>query len=271
MSGPQLEDGYTRVANEILEQLPRHKFNGTQLRIILVIWRYTYGFGRKESEFSLSYLSEATGISKRQIEREIDALIMRKVVLVVSEATGRRSRILRFNKHYHEWISVESTKKTTLRRVDELDDPESTKKTTLMLRRVDELDDQQRKYLKKELKKGTCDMEKQKNKFLDTVFLTGDEYARLINDFGKDTVDLYIEKLDEWQTNHPRRTKKDHNKTIRVWIRDDEAKRTQRSSKQKKHDEQMAILNQFYQEGRADEEDGNGTSVGRNQNCLPPL
>lgn len=105
MVSPQLEDGHTRIANEILEHVPRCRLNGTQLRILLVVWRYTYGFRRKEHEFALSFLADATAASRSQVDREVTALIDRKVLEVVSGGSGR-PRVLRFNKNYAEWESA---------------------------------------------------------------------------------------------------------------------------------------------------------------------
>lgn len=108
MKSPQLEDGYTRIANELMEQVPRFKLNGTQLRIILVIWRYTYGFKRKSHEFSISFLAEALDTSKSHVDRELTALIDRRVIEVVGYGRSR-SRILSFNKNYIEWINERCT------------------------------------------------------------------------------------------------------------------------------------------------------------------
>jgi hypothetical protein len=66
----------------------------------------------------------------------------------------------------------------------------------------------------------TTEITKKYIQLADTVRLTQDEYQRLVEDFGKETVDAYIERLDEWQTNNPRKKKKDHNKTLRVWMKD---------------------------------------------------
>ena len=104
MNSPQIEDGYTRIANELMEQVPKYKLNGTQLRLILVIWRYTYGFKRKEHEFSLSFLAEALQTSRSQVNRELTALIERNIVKVTG-ISKNRSRILMFNKHYSEWLN----------------------------------------------------------------------------------------------------------------------------------------------------------------------
>jgi len=111
VANPQ-PDQFTRISNEILEVIPTFKFNGTQLRIILVILRYTYGFGRKEHELSVSFLSEATGIDKRWLRREVNNLIEKQVIKVVREATFSQPRILGFNKDYDQWQIPRSVQNT---------------------------------------------------------------------------------------------------------------------------------------------------------------
>lgn len=64
------------------------------------------------------------------------------------------------------------------------------------------------------------EIKESKLQFADTVYLTQEEYDRLVSDYDKRTVDNYIERLDEWQSNNPKKQKKDHNKTLRVWMKD---------------------------------------------------
>ncbi|MBO9596756.1 MAG: replication protein [Cohnella sp.] len=103
MANPQLERGHTRIANEILEKVARSRFNGTQLRVLLSIWRYTYGFRRKEHEFTLSFLAEAISAARSQVDREVTALIERNVLEVLAGGNGR-PRVLRFNKDFDAWL-----------------------------------------------------------------------------------------------------------------------------------------------------------------------
>lgn len=102
MASPQTKNGYTRIANEILENIVKTDLNGTQLRIVMVIWRYTYGFRRKEHELPLAFLSKALNTRKSHVDKELNALIDRKIVIVVGVGP-RRGRILSFNKNYEEW------------------------------------------------------------------------------------------------------------------------------------------------------------------------
>ncbi|WP_264737283.1 replication protein [Cytobacillus firmus] len=102
MASPQTDNGFTRIANEILENITKVNLNGTQLRMIMVLWRYTYGFRRKEHEIPLSLFAEKVNTTKGHVDRELTALIDRKIINVVGIGP-RRGRILSFNKNYEEW------------------------------------------------------------------------------------------------------------------------------------------------------------------------
>ena len=47
MVSPQWENGYTKIANEILESLARIRINGEARQVLDVIIRKTYGYGKK--------------------------------------------------------------------------------------------------------------------------------------------------------------------------------------------------------------------------------
>lgn len=123
MANPQCENGYTPIANEILENLVKLPLNGTQFRIVIVVWRFTYGFSRKEHEISETFLMKALGLKRtqlRQIKRELSALIECKIITVVREADFNKTRALSFNKNYDEWC-LKSHQVTNKTPGDELD------------------------------------------------------------------------------------------------------------------------------------------------------
>ena len=101
----QLENGYTKIANEILEQIAKVKLNGTQFRIVMTVLRYTYGFNRKEHAMSVNFISQATGLNKRQVQRELSILIDESIIIVKKEATFSSAAVLGFNKHFDDWGS----------------------------------------------------------------------------------------------------------------------------------------------------------------------
>lgn len=106
MANPQLHNGHTRIANEILEQIMKTNLNGTQYRILMAVWRYTYGFQRKEFEMSLSFLAKAIDAGRSQVDRELNALIDRNIITVI-EIGSKGARVMSFNKNYKEWNEKE--------------------------------------------------------------------------------------------------------------------------------------------------------------------
>lgn len=103
MSNPQLEDGYTRIANELLEAVSHADFNGAQLRILFCLIRNTYGFGRKECDFSNSFVAKGTGLSKSSIIAVINSLQEGKVIVITQQSTFNSPRKVKLNKHINEW------------------------------------------------------------------------------------------------------------------------------------------------------------------------
>ncbi|NMB81592.1 MAG: replication protein, partial [Ignavibacteria bacterium] len=64
MDTPQLENGFTKIANEILEKLSQTYISANEWQVLIVILRRTYGFNKKSDWISNSQFSEATGIAK---------------------------------------------------------------------------------------------------------------------------------------------------------------------------------------------------------------
>lgn len=76
----QLEDGYTKIANGILESLSLTHLSPYEWQVIMTIFRKTYGFNKKSDWISLSQISEATGMKKSHASRSLGLLIKRKIV-----------------------------------------------------------------------------------------------------------------------------------------------------------------------------------------------
>jgi len=102
MANPQLKNGHTRIANEILGEIMRLNLNGTQFRLVLAIWRYTYGFQRKTNEMSINFLAKVINASRTQTNRELATLIDRNIISVFGIGS-KGARIMGFNKDYKKW------------------------------------------------------------------------------------------------------------------------------------------------------------------------
>lgn len=265
MEGPGLENGYTQIAHEILEEVAKHRFNGTQLRILMIVWRYTYGFKRKSHELSVSFIAKAINCDDRTVKLELKRLLEWKVLLVTESNRGVNSRKIAFNKYFNEWLEVGKTsplpKNSGVRKTSPLGVIDSSP--------LEGGNSSPKKERKINLKKEDIYMDKLR--FHDTVYLTLEQYEKLCAEFGKHRVDNTIEALDEWQTNNPKKQKKDHNKTIRVWIKKDLERSRTFKTKQQQRQEEMNILNKFYEEGAEREANGDSKLPGDDQNRLSLL
>ena len=100
-ASPQLEDGYTRIANELLEAMSLYPFTGGEARTVLTIIRNTYGYrGRKIAGISLGNLAVKTNLSRRHIVNIVNNLRKSSVITVIR--VGDRN-IIGINKSYTSW------------------------------------------------------------------------------------------------------------------------------------------------------------------------
>lgn len=103
MANPQKEDGFTPIANEILEQLARVNLTSYQWRVLLVLLRKTYGWNKKEDAISLSQFVVATGIKRPHICRALKELSLKQVVTQLGN--GYITKYM-FQKDFDKWKSL---------------------------------------------------------------------------------------------------------------------------------------------------------------------
>ncbi len=111
VANPQLENGYLRIANEIMEALARVRIPGEARQILDVIFRKTYGFQKKADAISLSQFSYLTGLSRRSAQRAISQLLTMNIIRKRADA---RPITYSFNKNYEQWKP--SAKRRTVRK-----------------------------------------------------------------------------------------------------------------------------------------------------------
>jgi len=97
---PQCEDGYTKIANEILDALCRFRIPGEQRQCLDFILRKTYGYHKKEDSISNSQFCEGTGLLKGNVTRALAGLIEKKIVI---KSDNGKYPTYCFNKNYSEW------------------------------------------------------------------------------------------------------------------------------------------------------------------------
>ena len=109
---PQLEDGFARIANEILEAIARTPLSDYESRCVHFLWRKTYGWqnpsgdSKKVDVISHTQWARSTGIPRRHINRVLTRLAKRNIITkgVIYQGT-RRIILWGFQKRYKEWLS----------------------------------------------------------------------------------------------------------------------------------------------------------------------
>ena len=97
MANPQKENGYTAIANEILEHLPSVGLDGSEWDVLSVIFRFTYGFQKKADWISLGMFAKYTKIGRNNIPRIIRKLVSRRILV-------KDKKSLFINKNWEEWV-----------------------------------------------------------------------------------------------------------------------------------------------------------------------
>jgi phage replication O-like protein O len=105
MASPQCEDGYTRFANELLDQLVASRIPGQELRIVLFIARKTYGFQKKSDNISYGQIAKALDISRPRAVEHIKSLTRKNIIGVLNNG-NRKPLTLWINKDYQKWLDV---------------------------------------------------------------------------------------------------------------------------------------------------------------------
>ena len=96
MANPQ-PDQFTRLSNELLEAVMRTDFTKRQLNILFLIWRCSYGFGKKVAILKKSDF-QVVGIYPSDITKELNYLAEAKVIF-----WDKVNDLIAFNKDYDQW------------------------------------------------------------------------------------------------------------------------------------------------------------------------
>lgn len=103
MASPQKENGYTSISNELLEQIYRRRFSASQLKILLLVIRFTYGFNRKTATLSNTFIAAGTGMHEITVSKEVGTLLRDNVLKLYKKPSFHNSRVIGINKDYESW------------------------------------------------------------------------------------------------------------------------------------------------------------------------
>lgn len=103
MANPQLENGFTQLANELYLAIIRAGFNGSEASVLHFIIYQTYGYHRTARQLSASYISNGSYVPIKTVRRCLTNLIKNNVV-ISKEVDNSQIKLLSVNKDYSQWV-----------------------------------------------------------------------------------------------------------------------------------------------------------------------
>ena len=116
------DDGYTRIANELLEAALCTELTVRQLKIVLAVIRKTYGFNKKTDRITNTQIAKMTGIHHTHICKAKNELLDRHILVMVGCEIG-------VNNVVSEWGNAVSQNSKTLAKSANKTLPKSANKT----------------------------------------------------------------------------------------------------------------------------------------------
>jgi phage replication O-like protein O len=121
MASPQTENGYTKIANELLDALCCLHISGNEWSYVHALIRKTYGYNKKEDWVTNTQIAALTGMNKVRVSEAKTKLLELQIV------TENRNKIS-LQKDYTKWGKLRKTvTKVTENRNSELRKTVSTK------------------------------------------------------------------------------------------------------------------------------------------------
>lgn len=108
-TGPQLEDGYIRIANELFDAILHFRFTLKQQSVLLAIVRKTYGYGKKADDVSAAQIGELCGMSRNHVTETLNELASMNVI---NKTPGKYGCVIGINKRHTGWKKPEKATKS---------------------------------------------------------------------------------------------------------------------------------------------------------------
>jgi phage replication O-like protein O len=102
MANPQKENGYTPIANEILENIVNTSLLGAEFQVLFFIIRKTYGYHKKQDRISLTQFEKGTGLSRPTVVKTLKNLMARNMVVKIYLPDGNVGYT--FIKDHEKWV-----------------------------------------------------------------------------------------------------------------------------------------------------------------------
>lgn len=102
MASPQKENGFTPIANEILEKIVNIHLLGSEFQVLFFIIRKTYGYHKKEDRISLTQFEKGTGLSRPTVVKTLKNLMSRNMIVKIYLPDENKG--YSFVKDHEKWV-----------------------------------------------------------------------------------------------------------------------------------------------------------------------
>jgi phage replication O-like protein O len=233
LANPQTENGYTPIANEVVEAFSKTSLGFGEWRVLWVVLRRTYGWRKKKDKISISQIQEMTGLSRRMVVYCLQNLEAKKMITIIRKrGRGNKNEIneISFQKNYDLWVVQEKSQqynKALKQRkkyyekskegvVQEIrGSARNSKKVVQEIAKGSAIILHPQKQIQKQIQK-----KEYKKKYRENVSLTEKEYHKLTEKYGKELTEKFLNKLDNYKGAHGRKYKSDY-KAILNWVVDE--------------------------------------------------
>lgn len=102
-ASPQLEDGFIRIANELMEAILGFGFSHREVVVLFSIIRKTYGYGKKTDDISASQLTDLCKVPRQHVTTTLNSLAQCNVI---TKSPGKFGTIVGIQKNHKKWITA---------------------------------------------------------------------------------------------------------------------------------------------------------------------
>lgn len=99
-----IDDGYTRIANELLEAIASADLTARQLKLMLAYIRKTYGFNKKTDRIADEQIAQLTGLSRQNVNKAKKELISMNCLFMDGSQIGVNKEVSAW--HFSKCLQV---------------------------------------------------------------------------------------------------------------------------------------------------------------------
>jgi phage replication O-like protein O len=100
---PQVEDGFTRIANELLDAILFAKLTTREMSVLMAIIRKTYGYNKKEDDISASQIGDLSGMARTHVTNTLNILAKKRII---NKRQGVYGCVVGVQKDYSQWLQL---------------------------------------------------------------------------------------------------------------------------------------------------------------------